>query len=268
MIAYSKKILNNPIIKFEKVYLYKGDRYILKDISFTLNANDDCLVLGKNGSGKSSLINLIYGYNWATEGNIEVFNYKFGEIPLRILQKRIGILEPSQQESRLQRNLTIRDILITGILSTIGLYTDISSEESKLIDDVINSNSWIKNPHQKFDTLSSGEKKKILLLRALVNKPELLILDEPCAFMDFPSREDFLQYLRLLKQEYNFTLIYITHSLEEIQPFIKKVLLLKNGELLKIGSTENCLTDELLTNLYDYPCTLGKINSTYHLSRL
>jgi iron complex transport system ATP-binding protein len=255
--------VNNTIFQLVNVSLIRGNTIILDKISLSLNHNEDCIILGRNGSGKSSLINLIYGYNWCTEGDVFVFGNKFGEFPLKEVQAQIGIVESSHQETRLQRGLSIKDIISTGFFSTIGYYNELSKEEEKTIDEIIQRAKWIKDPDQRYDTLSSGEKKKTLLLRALVKKPRLLILDEPCSSLDIPSREDFLNLLSKLKKEYNFTTLYITHKTEEILPFFQKIILLKDGKLLTFGNINDCMTNELLSELYGLPLSIHKIESTY-----
>ena len=255
--------MNNSFIHLINVSLIRGSTNVLENISLTLNQFEDCIILGRNGSGKSSLINLIYGYNWCTEGDVYIFGNKFGEFPLKEVQSQIGIVESSHQETRLQRGLSIKEIISTGIFSTIGYYNELSMDEEIIIDKIIQSAKWIKDPSQKYDTLSSGEKKKTLLLRALVKKPKLLILDEPCSSLDIPSREDFLNLLSRLKKEYNFTTLYITHKTEEILPFFQKIILLKDGRLLKFGTLSNCMTDEVLSELYGLPLSIHKIENTY-----
>lgn len=256
--------MSNSIFQLINVSLIRGNTIILDNISLSLDYDEDCTILGKNGSGKSSLINLIYGYTWCTEGDIYVLGKKFGEFPLKEAQSQIGIVESSHQESRLQRGLSIKDIISTGIFSTIGYYNELSTEEEKTIDSIIQSANWIKDPNQRYDTLSSGEKKKTLLLRALVKKPKLLILDEPCSSLDIPSREDFLNLLSKLKKEFNFTTLYITHKTEEILPFFQKIILLKEGKLLKFGNLKECMTNELLSELYGLPLSIHKLENTYY----
>jgi iron complex transport system ATP-binding protein len=253
----------DSILQLENVSLIRGNKIILSNISLNLKYDEDCIILGKNGSGKSSLINLIYGYNWCTEGKISVFGNTFGDIPLKEIQSQIGIVESSHQETRLQRGLTVKDIIATGIFSSIGYYSHLSLEEERLVDEFIESAGWIKNPLQTYDTLSSGEKKKTLLLRALIKKPKLLLLDEPCSSLDIPSREDFLSSLSKLKKDFNFTTIYITHKTEETLPFFKKVVLIRDGKILKFDTLSNCMTDDLLSELYGISLLIHKIDNTY-----
>lgn len=253
------------MIDFKNINFYRDNISILRDINFKLSPGDDCVILGKNGSGKSTLINLIYGYFWPTEGEISIFGNKFGEIPLKVLQKQIGILEPSHQESRLQRNLSVRDIIGTGILSTIGYYGVLSHEQEHYLDFVLSSCTWLNNPSQRFDTLSAGEKKKVLLQRALINKPKLLILDEPCSSLDYPSREDFLNELEKLKNSLNFTILYVTHRVEEILPFFKIGLFLNNGTILKFDHLNQILTDSVISELYDLNLKINTIEGRYSL---
>jgi iron complex transport system ATP-binding protein len=250
------------ILELNDINFLRSDIPILSNISFQIHENESLAILGKNGSGKSTLINLIYGYLWPTTGQIRLFNKNYGEFPLRELQRKIGYLQPLIWEDRLQKNITIYDVILTGIDCSFGIYREYTKTELSQLEECLEENlSWIKNPYQIFFKCSSGERKKILLLRAKLANPDIYILDEPCSSLDLSSKYEFLNFAKKILDKKN--LILVTHSVDEILPKINKTLLLKEGKILKWGDTDLILTSENLQNCYDIPLHLEKKKNTY-----
>lgn len=252
------------VVKLEEISFIRNGRKILDGINLKILEKENWVFLGTNGSGKTTLVNIIYGYLWASSGSVYLFNQKYGEIVLPNIQKQIGILQSSHQESMLQKRLTVVDVLGTGIFSTIGYYRSLTPEDETKIEKILSFNNWIKDKQQMYSTLSSGEKKKLLLLRALINEPKLLILDEPCSSLDIAAREDFFLLLRDYQKKLNFLTILITHRTEEIPKNFSHIMMLKDGSVLTSGKIEEKLNSENLKNLYDLHVNLTKINDRYY----
>lgn len=109
-----KKTESNNLLNLHGIKFYRSGTPILDGIDFQINSGEHWVLLGRNGAGKTTLVNLIYGSVWPTAGRINLFGETFGETPLQILRNKIGILDSSQQESALQRSLTVYDVLLTG----------------------------------------------------------------------------------------------------------------------------------------------------------
>ncbi|GBF51778.1 ABC transporter, ATP-binding protein [Leptospira ryugenii] len=243
---------NKPIIHFEQVYLTRNDHHILENISFQVKRGESLAILGRNGAGKSSIINLLFAYLWPTAGRIFVLGEEYGTVPLQPIQKKIGILQANHQEQLVQRGLSCLEVLATGLHQTLGLYKEITEEESFIARNLLQSFSMLEKKDQTYHSLSSGEKTKVLLLRAFVGDREILVLDEPTAALDLRARIDFEKNLKEIKSfQPNITRILITHRLEEIPPDFQQVLLLKEGRLLAFGEKEKILQGAILSELYD-----------------
>jgi iron complex transport system ATP-binding protein len=250
------------LLELSKVSFTRNERDILKNISPSINRNENWVILGKNGSGKTTLINILFGYLWPTSGKVKVIGKTYGDYPLREIQKKIGILQSSFQEDRLQRNLTVRDVISSGLLNSIGIYSDLTEQENNKIDILIQNNPWIKDKDQLYGLLSSGEKKKVLLLRALVSDPEILILDEPCSSLDLAAREDFFSLLETYKQN-GHCMILITHRTDEIPDYFNYALLLKEGEIIASGIKKEVFNSENLSKTYGIKVQLIEKNNQY-----
>ena len=242
----------NEIIRFQDVNYYRNQNPILQNVSFQIQEGDSVAIVGRNGAGKTTLINLLYGYIWPTSGTIFVLGEEYGTTAIKPIQDQIGILQNSHQEQLLQRNLTALEVVITGIHNTIGLYREVTNEQIKRAEDKLTSLGLLLKKDQLYTSLSSGEKTKILLLRALGENKKILILDEPTATLDLTARYDFEKSLSVLKsQNQNLTRILITHRIEEIPENFNKVILIKEGKLLASGNKMDVLTEIHLSDLYD-----------------
>ena len=250
------------MLELKNVSFVRSDRYILRNINISIEPNQNWVILGKNGSGKTTLINLIFGYHWPTVGIVKVFGKTYGEFPVRNIQRRIGILQSYYQEERVQRNLSVKEVIATGLLNSIGIYSDLNSSQEEKLELILKKNLWIKNPDQNYSLLSAGEKKKILLLRALISDPEILILDEPCSSLDLSAREDFFALLEAYKLN-GRTIILITHRTDEIPNYFNYALLLKDGEIVASGLKEKIFTSDNLSNTYDLKVELIERSGQY-----
>ncbi|TGL60066.1 ATP-binding cassette domain-containing protein [Leptospira ognonensis] len=259
----------SEILRFENVSLSRNEIPILKNISFSMKEGQSVAIVGRNGAGKTTLINLLFGYLWPSSGTIFAFGEEYGTTPLAPLQQKIGFLQSAHQEQLVQKSLTAIEVVITGIHKTLGLYQDISTEAYQLALDRLHSVNLAAKANQRYSTLSSGEKTKILLLRALGDGVKLLVLDEPTAALDFTARYQLEKSIERLKIENtDLTRILITHRIEEIPSDFDTILLLKDGLLIGYGAKELVLTSANLSQLYDLPVEVHFANQRYFISGL
>ncbi|MCW7468535.1 ABC transporter ATP-binding protein [Leptospira kanakyensis] len=258
----------SEVIRFESVSFVRTDKKILDKINFSLNAGDSLAIIGRNGAGKTTLINLLFGYSWPTTGSISAFEETYGETPMAPLQNRIGMVQSGHQESLLQR-LTTLEMVLTGVIGTLGLYKDPTELQEKTAESLLRSINLIHKKDQIYSTLSSGEKMKVLLLRAFGTGKEILVLDEPTATLDITARVDFGKSLFQLKTNNpNLTRILITHRIEEIPEDFSKILLLKEGKVISFGKKSEVLTDKNLSDLYDLDLQVNEKKGQYSVTVL
>lgn len=241
------------ILQIKDVSWRREQTYILKNINWSINRGEHWSLLGLNGSGKTTLLNIINGYIWPTEGEVEVLGKKFGSFDLRELRKSIGWVSSSLQE-KLYRNETAEEIVISGKYATIGLYDQPQEQDYERARQQLQLLGCEKLLKRTYSTLSQGEKQKVLIGRALMSDPKLLILDEPCAGLDVFSREHLLKTIGNLATEPSApTLVYVTHHIEEIMPVFNKALLLRRGEIHSVGDAKEMLTNENLSDFFENP---------------
>ncbi len=254
-----------PVIDLHIEAFSRDGVAILRDIRWQVMPGEHWVVLGANGAGKSSLLSIVAGYEWPSLGRVAVLGEVYGKCDMRTLKERIGWVS-SALFGWLPEGQSARQVAATGIHATIGNWQELSARDLIRADDALRSIGAFAFRNKRYGVLSQGEKQRVMIARALVTKPELLILDEPCAGLDPGARERLISDVdRLCAKRDGPTLILVSHHVEEIPAHATHALLLKEGGTLASGPLEDVLTDELLTELYEYPCKVGSANGRYWL---
>ena len=241
------------VLDIRNVSLHRNGNYILKNINWIVKPGEHWAVIGLNGSGKTSLLKMITGYLSPSKGEMTVLGKKFGRVDLRELRKSIGWVSSSLQESLYIAD-TAEEIILSGKYASIGLYEKPRAEDIEKAGILIRQFELSGMKDRPYYTLSQGEKQKVIIARALMCSPRLLILDEPCIGLDIFAQENFLSLIeKICNIESSPTLIYVSHHIEEITSSFKRLLLLKDGEIHSSGEKKELLTDDNLMKLYGKP---------------
>ncbi len=250
-----------PALEFRGVSYLAGNKKILDSISWTVLPGEHWAILGPNGAGKSTLLKIACGYLWPNAGGTV---HRRGKtlLDLRELRKSIGWVT-SSLVAEIPQSETVLRTVVSGKFAQIGLLEQLGGEATAsdyrlaLRYLVEMDCGYLRN--QEFGSLSQGEQQKVLIARARMTKPYLILLDEPCAGMDPGARENFLSSLSALgRQKQVPALIYVTHHIEEILPMFKQTLVLRHGKVLHAGKTQDVLKPRLLQELYRAPLSLLK----------
>lgn len=245
---------SHPAIALHDVSLLRGGRRILHDISWTVQPHTCVAILGPNGSGKSTLARIISGYVWPTHGEVSVNGERFGEVDLNALRRSVRLVQ-SAGPYDVDEELTAREAVLTGLFGTIGLFDAVSDEDRARASQLLARVGLPNHGDAKYSTLSSGERVRTLIARALIVRPALLLLDEPTAGLDLRSREQVLATVESMLTDpvHSPTIVMITHHVEELGPATSQVMLLENGTIAAVGSREQVLQSELLSRVYQCP---------------
>lgn len=242
------------------------EKTILRDITWQVAAGEHWCLVGLNGSGKTTLLNIINGYIWPTKGEVTVLGRRFGTCDLRELRKQIGWVSSSLQE-RLYGQQTAEEIVLSGKFASIGLYDEIAEEDREQAAELLRSFDCASLLQRPYATLSQGERQKVLIARALMAKPRLLILDEPCNGLDLIARENLLSMIgQIVERPDTPTLLYVTHHIEEILPCFSHTLLLRRGEIYMAGATAEVLTAPNLSRFFELPIQIERREQRFWVS--
>jgi len=253
------------MIDIEGVTWRRGDLTLLNDIHWRVRRNEHWALLGLNGSGKTTLLNMINGYFWPSAGKVTVLNHRFGEVDLRELRQSIGWVSSSLQEKLYGGDRT-QLVVISGKFASIGLYENPTPEDFAKAESLMAALGCSHLWDREYRTCSQGEKQKLLIARALMADPKLLILDEPCNGLDLFSRERLLASIRdLTQREETPTMIYVTHHTEEILPVFGHTLLLRRGEVFRQGGTSDVMDSATLSAFFEAPVAAEKHDERYYV---
>jgi len=249
--------IKKPIIEINRASVFRSSKKILKNISLNIFEGENVAILGPNGSGKSTLIKLIcrelYPEFRKSPPPVKIFDKEKWSV--WDLRKLVGLVSNDLQ-SAYSKKISGLDAVLSGFFGTIGIYDEVNAEQRNRAEEVV-SFLEIEDLREKFlSKMSTGQLRKILIGRALVNKPRALILDEPTTGLDLKAKKNFLETLRKLSSK--VTIILVTHHIDEIIPEINKVFSIKSGEIFLEGKKEDIITSENLSQIFDMQIEVGR----------
>lgn len=257
------------MLELEGVTRKRDDKTVLNGVNWQVRKGEHWVLYGLNGAGKTSLLDLINAYFFPTEGKVTVLGMEFGKTYLaEKLRSQIGFVSAS-----IQQKLPIYDnayeVVLSGAFASLGLYQETTDEIDRKGVEILRELGCLDYANRDYHTLSQGEKQRVLIGRALMADPELLILDEPTAGLDFIAREELLESIAAIAQKPDGpTIIYVTHHIEEILPEFNKTLLLKAGSVFASGNTEELIDSEQLSGFFDMPVNVVWSNGRPLLSKV
>lgn len=236
---------------------------ILRQISWEVNAGERYFLLGANGAGKTTLVKLITGFIWPLYGaEVELLGKRFGEVNLMELRKQIAWVSPMIHQWMTNPQWTGKEMVISGIDSTIGLYREVTEAELAQAVELLRLLRAEHLLNQPLRTMSSGEQVKVLIARALMTEPQMMILDEPSVYLDVTGREFLLRTIEeLARKRPELTILFITQRIEDILPIFQRGMILKQGEIMAVGSRDEILTEENLQKAFDMKLRLTRTQS-------
>lgn len=228
-------LVPDPLIEMRNVVVRYGDKMVLDGISWTMKRGESWAILGPNGAGKSTLLKLIYGEHLqAYRNDIFLFGKKRGSgESIWEIRKRIGIFSPDLL-FRHRKDMKSYDVVASGLYDSIGLYRFPTPEQMHVVSNWFDMLEIGDLRDLNFHNLSHGQKRLVLLARAMVKLPVLMILDEPCDGLDMPSRRKAQNLIEIIGNTQTH-LLYVTHRPEQIPRSITHVLRLEQGKIISQG---------------------------------
>ncbi|MGI9232005.1 MAG: ABC transporter ATP-binding protein [Woeseiaceae bacterium] len=255
-----------PLIEIQNATIWRGRSCVFRNLDLTIAQHERVAILGPNGSGKTTLLKTI---------NRELYPVAEPDSSIRILglenwnvwelRKRIGVVSQDLQQRYTPATLAI-EVVVSGFFASIGVHGTLAR---RVTPEQVNSakatmrelgiDALEGTPLAK---MSTGQQRRCLLARALVHRPDTLILDEPTAGLDFAASFDYLERLRKLAQQ-GCNVVMVTHHLNEIPPEIDRVVLLKAGRVVADGPKKSVLTDDRLSGVYETCIRVAEIDGYF-----
>jgi iron complex transport system ATP-binding protein len=253
-----------PVLELTDVTYRRERSEIIRGVSFTVRAGEHWAMIGPNGAGKSTLLGFCGAVTHPTSGTVRVLGQQLGRVELQALRRAIGHVNPRHP---LRSPLSVRDIVLTGLTGTIETpprWQPTAAEEDRAAG-LIASLGLNGKVAARWNVLSQGERGRVLIARALVCQPRLILLDEPSAGLDIAAREQLLESLDLLAEAHpEVASVLVTHHLEELPPSTTHALLLADGKVVAAGPTADTLTAAHVSAAFSHPIDVRFDGGRWH----
>lgn len=256
--------MESTMIQAKHLSCKSGYRYLLKDINWTVFPGQHWVVFGMNGSGKTTLLSVIAGYKAFTSGELAVFDQHYNNAHILDLRRRIGWVSSSFYDRYFKKESAL-NIVLSGKFGTFGLSDEIEDLDIKKAKALLKELHVKDKVNQPFYQMSKGERQNVLIARALMAQPEILVLDEPSSGLDLYARAHLMNTVKDLAEKTNITIIYVTHYTEEILDIFQHALLLKNGEIYCQGETQAIFNDQVISDFLEYPATINRTKDGFNV---
>ncbi|MGV0625288.1 ABC transporter ATP-binding protein [Mycolicibacter minnesotensis] len=256
------------LIQFEGISLSRGGHTLVGPLDWSVELDERWVIIGPNGAGKTSLLRIAAATEHPTTGVAYVLGEQLGRVDTTELRARVGLSSASLAQ-RIPDEETVRDLVISAGYSVLGRwrerYDDIDHERAV---DMLESLGAEHLADRTYGTLSEGERKRVLIARALMTDPELLLLDEPAAGLDLGGREELVARLGDLAADPDSpAIVLVTHHVEEIPVGFSHCLLLGEGRAIAAGLLDDVLTAENLSSAFGQSISLDVIDGRYFARR-
>jgi iron complex transport system ATP-binding protein len=252
------------VLKLTDVSIIRDGNTILDKLTWSVDDSDRWVILGPNGAGKTTLLQIAAALIHPSSGTAVLLDDRLGAVDVFELRPRIGFVS-SAMARRIPGNETVLNVVMTAAYSVTGRwneeYEDVDIQRAReVLDD------W-KLGHladRAFGGLSDGEQKRVLIARAVMTNPELLLLDEPAASLDVGSREELLQLLHAFAITPDApAIVMVTHHVEEIPPGFTHGMLLAEGTIVAKGKLEKVITSDKLSSAFSLPLEVTEKHHRY-----
>jgi iron complex transport system ATP-binding protein len=252
------------ILRLSGVSVRRGGRTLLGPVDWSIDSGDRWVVIGPNGSGKTTLVHVASTYLWPTTGSVEVLGETIGRVDARELRRRVGYAGAGL-EGAIDPALTALDVVVTARHAALGPWWHTFSDADRArARDLLAAIGVGDLAERAFGQLSTGERRRVQIARALMPDPELLILDEPGASLDLGAREALVRDLRgLAASPTPRAVVLVTHHVEEIPAGFGHALVLSGGRVVAAGPIDATLTGAVISEAFGLPISIERSNGRF-----
>jgi iron complex transport system ATP-binding protein len=255
---------DGAVVDLRGVSVIRAGARLLDAVDWRIESGERWVLLGPNGSGKTTLVAVASTYMWPSRGEVAVLGRTVGTVDVRELRKQIGIVSAAL-EARIPGQISAMEVVLAGATGAIAPWWDRHSlsARNKAAEtlELVGCAALVDRP---FELLSSGEKQRVQIARALMLEPSLLLLDEPAAGLDLGAREQLAVLLSALNTDPRLAaIVVVTHHVEEIAPGTTHALVLRGGRVVASGDAATTVTGQVLTEAFGIPLVVQRIGERF-----
>lgn len=243
--------MDGYIIELDGITVKKGRNLLLENINFCVSQGEFLGVIGPNGAGKTTLLNVIGGFERFL-GRLKLFGETHTWERSRELRLRIGYVPQLLDIDKTFPILALEAVL-TGAIGRLGLFHSPKKTEKNRAMEIMEMMRIDHLSDQPFGLLSGGERQKVLLARAIIQDPDILLLDEPTSNLDMAVQKEFMDLIDDIHKRQGLTILLVTHDFNLLPPSMGRAVLLNHGRLIFDGDIKTAISGDMLTRLFQYP---------------
>ncbi|TDD03857.1 ABC transporter ATP-binding protein [Saccharopolyspora terrae] len=260
--------MDDLVIQMDGVGVRRGKTTLLADVNWSVELDERWVVLGPNGAGKTTLLKMASTEMHPSTGTVDVLGERLGKTNVFDIRPLIGLCSGALV-NRVPGEELVRDVVVSAGYSVFGRWRE--EYDALDTDRAVELLELLGVAHladREFGTLSEGERKRVMISRALMTDPELLLFDEPAAGLDLGGREDLVARLSTLAMDPDAPAsVLVTHHVEEIPPGFTHCLLLRDGGIVAQGLLDDVLTEDNLSKTFDQNLELQRAGDRYFARR-
>ena len=256
--------MSKAIIDIEKAVVSYREDVALRDVSLKVAAGEFVGVIGPNGAGKTTLLTVVNGLGRLLSGRVKVLGHQLAPGNGHSLRKRVGYVAQVQDiDPRMPMN--VREVAMIGRYGLLGLLGRPGRHDWEVVDEMLELVGMSHLARRPIGHLSGGEQQRVSVARCLAQEPEIFLLDEPTASLDWKAQADVLELVNEIQKTRNLTTLFVTHDLSCLPVACDRIVLMKEGRIWGEGAPLELLSHENLGQLYDMPVSEVKKRRTENI---
>jgi iron complex transport system ATP-binding protein len=255
-----------PYLDIHNAQVYQGENCVFNALNLQLWRGENTCILGPNGAGKSTLLKLLTRELYPVAADDSYVKIDGSETAIIWeLRKKMGLVSQDLQ-NRYDAHVLGRDVVMSGLFGSIGMHGhfDVRDEHREKVQEILHECNLTALQDRRYWHLSTGQQRRFLLARALIHRPQILILDEPTNGLDLKAAHELIAQLRQLAQQ-GTTLLLVTHHMHEIFPEFTRLILLKEGRIFADGKIVTLMRDDTVSELFNTPLTVKHHQGFYQV---
>jgi ABC-type Mn2+/Zn2+ transport system ATPase subunit len=244
--------LNNCSIDIENAVVSYREDIALRGVSLKVRPGEFVGIIGPNGAGKTTLLTIVNGMGKLLQGNVRVLGYTLTPGNGHSLRKKVGYVAQVQSiDPRIPMN--VREVAMIGRYGPLGLFRRPSKHDWEIVDTALELVGMTHLARRPIGHLSGGEQQRTAIARCLAQEPEIFLLDEPTASLDWKAKADILELVKRIHNERRLTTLFVTHDLDALPHTCDRVVLMKDGLIVGDGAPDKLVSVQNLSRLYNLP---------------
>jgi len=249
--------MSDTVINIENAVVSYREDVALRGVSLKVKSGGFVGIVGPNGAGKTTLLTIVNGMGKLLSGRVWVLGDYLTSGNGHSLRKKVGYVAQVQNiDPRMPMN--VREVVMIGRYGLLGLLRRPGKHDWEVVDEMLALVGMSHLTQRPIGHLSGGEQQRVAIARCLAQEPELFLLDEPTASLDWKAQTDILELVKLIHDSRRLTTLFVTHDLSSLPMACDRVVLMREGLIWGEGSPEKLLTDNNLSQLYDMPVSVVK----------